>query len=57
MELCENLLLRVRQLVDEAGFDEFIWTLSPVRNDHVVLVALAKRWRDTTNTFHLPPER
>ncbi|KAI8550789.1 hypothetical protein RHMOL_Rhmol06G0134500 [Rhododendron molle] len=39
----------------EAGFGEFIQTLTPVRNDHAVLVALVERWRDTTNTFHLPP--
>ncbi|KAI8530358.1 hypothetical protein RHMOL_Rhmol11G0051600 [Rhododendron molle] len=55
LELYENLPLRVRQLVDEVGFGEFIWTLSPVKNDHAVLVAFAERWRDTTNTFHLPP--
>ncbi|XP_058219438.1 protein MAINTENANCE OF MERISTEMS-like [Rhododendron vialii] len=41
--------------MDEAGFREFIQTLTPVRNDHAVLVALADRWRDTTNNFHLPP--
>lgn len=41
--------------MDEVGFGEFIRTLSPVRNDHAVLVALAERWKDTTNTFRLPP--
>ncbi|KAI8538396.1 hypothetical protein RHMOL_Rhmol09G0099800 [Rhododendron molle] len=59
---CSSLALyiglpaRVRELVDVAGFREFIQTLTvPVRNDHAVLVALAERWRDTSNTFHLPP--
>ncbi|KAI8568954.1 hypothetical protein RHMOL_Rhmol02G0240900 [Rhododendron molle] len=33
---------------------EFIRTLTRSRNDHAVLVVLAERWRDTTNTFHLP---
>ncbi|KAI8568369.1 hypothetical protein RHMOL_Rhmol02G0193100 [Rhododendron molle] len=58
---CSSLVLyiglppRVRELVDAAGFREFIQTLTvPVRNDHAVLVALAERWRDTSNTFHLP---
>ncbi|KAI8538462.1 hypothetical protein RHMOL_Rhmol09G0105900 [Rhododendron molle] len=55
LALYESLPARVRQLVDEAGFGEYIRTLSPVRNDHAVLVALAERWRDITNTFHLPP--
>ncbi|KAI8555090.1 hypothetical protein RHMOL_Rhmol05G0147300 [Rhododendron molle] len=45
---------RVRELVDAVGFEEFIRTLTRSRNDHAVLVALAERWRDTTNTFHLP---
>ncbi|KAI8549169.1 hypothetical protein RHMOL_Rhmol06G0005500 [Rhododendron molle] len=61
-EPCNSLALyvglppRVRELVDTAGFREFILTLTvPVRNDHAVLVALAERWRDTSNTFHLPP--
>ncbi|KAI8571797.1 hypothetical protein RHMOL_Rhmol01G0147000 [Rhododendron molle] len=53
--LYEVLLARVRQLVDKAGFSQFVWILTPVKNDHAVLVALAERWRDTTNTFHLPP--
>ncbi|KAI8563759.1 hypothetical protein RHMOL_Rhmol03G0134000 [Rhododendron molle] len=59
---CSSLALyiglspRVRELVDTAGFREFIQTLTvPVRNDHAVIVALAERWRDTANTFHLPP--
>ncbi|KAI8568939.1 hypothetical protein RHMOL_Rhmol02G0239600 [Rhododendron molle] len=59
---CSSLALyiglppKVRELVDAASFREFIQTLTvPVRNDHVVLVALAERWRDTSNTFHLPP--
>ncbi|KAI8530384.1 hypothetical protein RHMOL_Rhmol11G0054100 [Rhododendron molle] len=58
---CSSLALyiglpaRVRELVDAADFREFILTLTvPVRNDHAVLVALAERWRDTSNTFHLP---
>ncbi|KAI8524807.1 hypothetical protein RHMOL_Rhmol13G0178500 [Rhododendron molle] len=37
-------------------FGEFIRNLTPSKNDHAVLVALAERWRDTTNTFHLPLE-
>ncbi|MBI1572403.1 hypothetical protein, partial [Escherichia coli] len=41
--------------MDEASFGVFVQTLTPARNDHAVLVALAERWRDTTNTFHLPP--
>ncbi|KAI8574623.1 hypothetical protein RHMOL_Rhmol01G0368500 [Rhododendron molle] len=59
---CSSLALyiglpqRVRDLVDAASFREFIQTLTtPVRNEHAVLVALTERWRDTTNTFHLPP--
>ncbi|KAI8530068.1 hypothetical protein RHMOL_Rhmol11G0026300 [Rhododendron molle] len=55
LELYKNLPSRVRQLVAEASFGKFIWTLSLVRVDHAVLVALAERWLDTTNTFHLPP--
>ncbi|KAI8555308.1 hypothetical protein RHMOL_Rhmol05G0164700 [Rhododendron molle] len=56
LALYEGLPPRVRELVDAAGFGEYIRTLSSsVRNDHAVLVALAERWRDTTNTFHLPP--
>ncbi|KAI8559363.1 hypothetical protein RHMOL_Rhmol04G0167400 [Rhododendron molle] len=54
LALYEALPSRVRELVDAAGFGEFIRTLTRSRNDHVVLVALADRWRDTTNTFHLP---
>ncbi|KAI8563542.1 hypothetical protein RHMOL_Rhmol03G0118200 [Rhododendron molle] len=59
---CSSLALyiglppRVGELVDTASFREFILTLTvPVRNDHAVHVALAERWRDTSNTFHLPP--
>ncbi|KAI8524813.1 hypothetical protein RHMOL_Rhmol13G0179100 [Rhododendron molle] len=56
LALYRGLPPRVRELVDAAGFREFIQTLTvPVRNDHAVLVALAERWRDTSNTFHLPP--
>ncbi|KAI8538356.1 hypothetical protein RHMOL_Rhmol09G0096500 [Rhododendron molle] len=56
LALYEGLPARVRELVDAAGFREFIQTLTvPVRNDHAFLVALAERWRDTSNTFHLPP--
>ncbi|KAI8535522.1 hypothetical protein RHMOL_Rhmol10G0180500 [Rhododendron molle] len=54
LALYEALPSRVRELVDAAGFGEFIRTLTLSRNDHVVLVALAERCRDTTNTFHLP---
>ncbi|KAI8546936.1 hypothetical protein RHMOL_Rhmol07G0158400 [Rhododendron molle] len=53
LALYETLTQRVRELVDAAGFGEFIWTLTRSRIDHAVLVALAERWRDTTNTFHL----
>ncbi|KAI8563675.1 hypothetical protein RHMOL_Rhmol03G0127700 [Rhododendron molle] len=53
--LYEGLPQRVRDLVDAAGFGEFIRTLTRSRIDHAVLVALAERWRDTTNTLHLPP--
>ncbi|KAI8543458.1 hypothetical protein RHMOL_Rhmol08G0219900 [Rhododendron molle] len=56
LALYEALPSRVKELVDAAGFGEFIRTLTSSRNDHAVLVALAERWRDTTNTFHLPPE-
>ncbi|KAI8560122.1 hypothetical protein RHMOL_Rhmol04G0231400 [Rhododendron molle] len=52
--LYEGLPQRVRELVDATGFEEFIRTLTRSRIDHAVLVALAERWRDTTNTFHLP---
>ncbi|KAI8568229.1 hypothetical protein RHMOL_Rhmol02G0182400 [Rhododendron molle] len=56
LALYEGLPPRVRELVDTAGFREFIQTLTvPVRNDHAILVALGERWRDTSNTFHLPP--
>ncbi|KAI8542864.1 hypothetical protein RHMOL_Rhmol08G0173100 [Rhododendron molle] len=54
LALYEALPRRVRELVDAAGFGEFIQTLTRSRIDHAVLVALAERWRDTTNTFHLP---
>ncbi|KAI8563793.1 hypothetical protein RHMOL_Rhmol03G0136700 [Rhododendron molle] len=54
LALYEALPPRVRELVDAAGFRDFIRTLTPSRNDHVVLLVLAERWRDTTNTFHLP---
>ncbi|KAI8560438.1 hypothetical protein RHMOL_Rhmol04G0255200 [Rhododendron molle] len=53
--LYEALPQMVRDLVDAAGFGEFIRTLTWSRIDHAVLVALAERSRDTTNTFHLPP--
>jgi hypothetical protein len=55
LALYKSLPERVRQLVDEAGFGEFVRTLTRARNDHAIVVALAERWRDTTNTFHLPP--
>ncbi|KAI8524802.1 hypothetical protein RHMOL_Rhmol13G0178000 [Rhododendron molle] len=55
LTLYEGLPQRVRDLVDAAGFGEFIRTLTRSRIDHAVLVALAERWRDTTNTLHLPP--
>jgi hypothetical protein len=55
LALYESLPDRVRQLVDEAGFGAYVGTLTWARNDHAVVVALAERWRDTTNTFHLPP--
>ncbi|KAI8550575.1 hypothetical protein RHMOL_Rhmol06G0117800 [Rhododendron molle] len=55
LALYESLPQRVRDLVDAAGFGEFIRTLTRSRIDHAVLVALAERWKDTTNTFHLPP--
>ncbi|XP_058216837.1 protein MAINTENANCE OF MERISTEMS-like [Rhododendron vialii] len=55
LALYQGLPARVRQLVDEAGFREFIQTHTLPRNDHAVLVALAERWRDTTNSFHLLP--
>ncbi|XP_058211681.1 protein MAIN-LIKE 1-like [Rhododendron vialii] len=54
LALYQSLSARVRQLIDKAGFSEFIQTLTPARNDHAILVVLAERWRDTTNTFHLP---
>ncbi|KAI8542340.1 hypothetical protein RHMOL_Rhmol08G0131100 [Rhododendron molle] len=53
--LYEALPQRVRDLVDAAGFGEFIRTLIRSRIDHAVLLALVERWRDTTNTIHLPP--
>ncbi|KAI8568944.1 hypothetical protein RHMOL_Rhmol02G0239900 [Rhododendron molle] len=43
LALYEGLPPNVRQLVDAAGFGEYIRTLSPVRNDHAVLMALAER--------------
>ncbi|KAI8546934.1 hypothetical protein RHMOL_Rhmol07G0158200 [Rhododendron molle] len=52
--LYEALPHRVRDLVDAVGFGEFIRTLTRSRIDHAVLVALAERWKDTSNTFHLP---
>ncbi|KAI8537838.1 hypothetical protein RHMOL_Rhmol09G0055200 [Rhododendron molle] len=55
LALYEALPQRVRELMDAAGFGEFIRTLTRSMIDHAVLVALAERWRDTTNTLHLPP--
>ncbi|KAI8571928.1 hypothetical protein RHMOL_Rhmol01G0158800 [Rhododendron molle] len=43
LELYESLPSSVKKLVDEAKFGEFIRTISPVRNDHAILVALAER--------------
>ncbi|KAI8568131.1 hypothetical protein RHMOL_Rhmol02G0173500 [Rhododendron molle] len=43
LALYEALPQRVRELVDAAGFGEFIQTLTRSRIDHVVLVALAER--------------
>ena len=40
--------------MDQSGFQHFIPTLAETHNDHAQLVALAERWWDTTNTFHLP---
>lgn len=52
LALYRGLPERVVLLVDEAGLGQFIQTLTQVKNDHVILVALAERWHDTTNTFH-----
>ncbi|KAI8542707.1 hypothetical protein RHMOL_Rhmol08G0159900 [Rhododendron molle] len=43
---------RVRELVEEAGFEPFIQLLTAVRVDRAVMTALAERWWDTTNMFH-----
>ncbi|XP_058225789.1 uncharacterized protein LOC131334672 isoform X2 [Rhododendron vialii] len=54
LALYRGLPERVRRLVDEAGFGQFIPTLMQTKNDHAVLTALAERWQDTSNTFHFP---
>lgn len=45
---------RAKQLVDDTGFKGFIQLLGKTSNDRMQLTALAERWWDTTNTFHLP---
>ncbi|XP_058224951.1 protein MAINTENANCE OF MERISTEMS-like [Rhododendron vialii] len=54
LELYKSLPERVRALVDVAGFRSFILTLTPIKSDHALLTALAERWWDSSNTFHLP---
>ncbi|KAI8538200.1 hypothetical protein RHMOL_Rhmol09G0084200 [Rhododendron molle] len=49
----KELPRRVRELVEEVGFGPFIQLLTSVRVDCASLTALAERWWDTTNTFHL----
>ena len=44
----------VRDMVDAAGFGGFVRLLEKSTNDLVHMYALAERWWDTTNTFHLP---
>jgi hypothetical protein len=53
LELYHELHRDVRRLVDMTGFRPFIFTLTSTWHDHNVLTALAERWRDSTNTFHL----
>lgn len=43
LELYKGLPEQVQQLVDAAGFGLFILTLTPAKNDHSVLTALAER--------------
>ncbi|KAI8530463.1 hypothetical protein RHMOL_Rhmol11G0060500 [Rhododendron molle] len=54
LELYRALPERVRELMDDAGFGLFILTPTVVKSDHAVLIALAERWQDTSNTFHFP---
>ena len=41
-------------MVDRAGFGGFMRLLEKSTNDLVHVYALAERWWDSTNTFHLP---
>ena len=44
----------VRDIINNTVFRDFITTLSTRKVDKVGIIALAERWWDTTNTFHLP---
>ena len=44
----------VVEMVDRAGFGGFVHLLEKSTNDLVHVYALAERWWDSTNTFHLP---
>ncbi|XP_058213858.1 protein MAIN-LIKE 2-like [Rhododendron vialii] len=50
----ETLPRRAKELVDGTGFGGFVQLLGETSNDRLQLTALAERWWDTTNTFHLP---
>ena len=44
----------VVERVDRAGFGGFMRLLEKSTNDLIHVYALAKRWWDSTNNFHLP---
>ncbi|KAL7204575.1 hypothetical protein ACSBR2_017616 [Camellia fascicularis] len=48
----QELLARVRELVDEVGFCLFCSGLAQLQASRALLGALVERWWDTTNSFH-----
>ena len=44
---------RVKNNIEQAGFGHFVTLLERPSNDLVILHALAERWWDSTNTFHI----
>lgn len=54
LEVYEDLHPDVQALVDAAGFGQVIRILTVWNGDLPLIWALAERWHDTTNTFHLP---
>ncbi len=54
LQIFEQLDPSVRELVEAAGFGPIISIMTPWNGDLPLIYALAERWSDTTNTFHLP---